>query len=385
VSKHIVIGIPVWGVGRNVLTPRWAARLCEVFYNSTRMHPTRIYFDDYPNLEVSRTRIAQSLDDGWIFFLDWDVIPPADVIPRLLKHDKEIISGIYFNRYPPYFPVIYRHRKGALYENILSYPKNELIRVDGVGLGCCLISKIVFDTIPQPWFKFEGIYGEDLYFCRKVSRHFDIYVDTSVVCEHESVVTIDENMYQAMKNRLYSEATVNKYNRLAEAVEKALDGLEFNVILDIGCGQGALGSVLKKHCKKLIGIEPYEPYAKLARKAGYDEIISVDVRKAEVPVADAVVMLDFIEHIPKKEGLKLIQTLQKTAKMIMVSTPTKFHDNLDIVKESGNPFEEHVCLWSRGELEQLGFNVTEIPLDDVLKVTYGNLLFAVWLKPSLNA
>jgi hypothetical protein len=123
----------------------------------------------------------------------------------------------------------------------------------------------------------------------------------------------------------------------------------------------------------------------LARKAGYDEIISVDVRKAEVPVADAVVMLDFIEHIPKKEGLKLIQTLQKTAKMIIVSTPTKFHDNLDIVKESGNPFEEHVCLWSRGELEQLGFNVTEIALDDVLKVTYGNLLFAVWLKPSLNA
>jgi protein-L-isoaspartate O-methyltransferase len=301
-------------------------------------------------------------------------------VPRLLKHDKEIVSGIYFNRYPPYFPVIYRHRKGVLFENIITYPKNELIRVDGVGLGCCLINKLVFDTISQPWFKFEGICGEDLYFCRKASKHFDIYVDTSVVCEHESAVTVDENMWQALKNRLYSEAVANKYNRLADAVGKTLDGCEFNTILDVGCGQGSLGNILKKHCKKLVGIEPHEPYAKLARKAGYDEVISADVSKAVLPEADAVVMLDFIEHIPKKEGLNLIQTLQKTVKMIIITTPSKFHDNLDVVKETNNPFEKHVSHWSSDDLKALGFNVSEITLDDILKVSYGNLLFAVWTR-----
>jgi SAM-dependent methyltransferase len=380
-TKHVVIGIPVWGVGRNVLTPRWAARLCEVFLNSTRVYPTRIYFEDYPNLEVARTKIAQSLDEGWVFFLDWDVIPPPDVIPRLLGHDKDIVGGIYYNRYPPYFPVIYRHRKGALYENILTYPKSTLMRVDGIGLGCCLISKLVFDTIEQPWFRFEGIYGEDLYFCRKVSKHFDIHVDTSIVCEHESTLTVDESMWLSIKEKLYGEAVNNKYAKLDNAIAKTLEGHEFNVMLDIGCGPGTLGKTLKKYCKRLIGIEPFAPHADAARKSGaYDEVIGADVRKAELPKADAVVMLDFIEHIPKKEGVNLIKTLQKTASAIILATPSKFHDNLDQVGATNNPSERHLCCWSKDELQSLGFNVSEIILDDILKATYGNLLFAAWSR-----
>jgi hypothetical protein len=136
--------------------------------------------------------------------------------------------------------------------------------------------------------------------------------------------------------------------------------------------------VLKKHCRKLVGIEPYEPYAKQARKAGYDEVVSVDVRKADLPEADAVVMLDFIEHIPKREGLNLIKTLQGRVKMMIVTTPSRFHDNMDVVEETGNQFEKHVSHWSSDDLKALGFSVGEVMLDDVLKAVYGNLLFAVW-------
>jgi uncharacterized SAM-binding protein YcdF (DUF218 family) len=39
-----------------------------------------------------------------------------------------------------------------------------------------------------------------------------------------------------------------------------------------------------------------------------------------------------------------------------------------------------LCCWSKDELQSLGFNVSEIILDDVLKATYGNLLFAVWIR-----
>jgi 2-polyprenyl-3-methyl-5-hydroxy-6-metoxy-1,4-benzoquinol methylase len=382
-ARHIVIGIPVWGVGRNVLTPRWAARLCEVFLNSTRLYPTRIYFEDYPNLEAARTRIAQSLDSGWVFFLDWDVIPPPDVIPKLLGHDKDIVSGIYYSRYPPYLPQIYRHRKGALFENIVAYPKNTLMRVGGIGLGCCLINKLVFDTIEQPWFRFEGTYGEDLYFCRKASKHFDIWADTSIVCEHESTMTVDENTWMTLKAKLYEGAVNDKYAKLINAVNKTLEGHEFNTILDIGCGEGGLGKTLKNYCKKLIGIELSPVNRDKSIKTGaYDEILGADVRSVEIPTADVVVMLDFIEHLPKKDGMSLIKTLQKTAKMIILSTPSKFHDNLDQVSASNNPYDRHLCVWSRDELRSLGFDVSEIILEDILKVTYGNLLFAVWTRPS---
>jgi len=38
------------------------------------------------------------LDGGYdyLLILDQDVIPPRDVIEKLMKHDKDIISGLYF-------------------------------------------------------------------------------------------------------------------------------------------------------------------------------------------------------------------------------------------------------------------------------------------------
>jgi hypothetical protein len=56
--------------------------------------------------------------------------------------------------------------------------------VDGVGAGCLMVHRHVYQQMEPPWFKFEGS-GEDLYFCRKAKAlGFQIALDTSLHLGH---------------------------------------------------------------------------------------------------------------------------------------------------------------------------------------------------------
>ncbi len=66
--------------------------------------------------------------------------------------------------------------------------KDDLIECDGVGCGCLLIHRSVFEKIKPPYFVMnQGKYGgEDFYFCRKAKRAgFKIYADPGVLCGHK--------------------------------------------------------------------------------------------------------------------------------------------------------------------------------------------------------
>ena len=47
----------------------------------------------------------------WLMFLDDDVMPPADVFPRLAAHGKDICSGLYYRRQEPIVPVMLKERQ----------------------------------------------------------------------------------------------------------------------------------------------------------------------------------------------------------------------------------------------------------------------------------
>lgn len=137
----------------------------------------------------------------YLLFIDHDLIfPRTDTIMRLLNDDKDIVSGLYFNRSQPYLPFLLYKNKGT-YEyhyDRSSYPKG-LVEVDACPAGLLLIKRCVLERMDVPWFDSLHRYvdgnwqfiGEDIYFCEKAAKlGFKIMVDTEAAALHLAQIAI---------------------------------------------------------------------------------------------------------------------------------------------------------------------------------------------------
>lgn len=143
---------------------------------------------------------AMNIGIEWVFFLDSDVIPPRDVILRLLSYRQPIMSGIYHRRSPPHgVPVVI---KGPTW--CVVPPNSGIIEADLVGAGCLLVHRSVLERFQQKpldagrgkvWFDWRvdmaGILppgealSEDFSMCLHARRMgYKILVDTSIQCRH---------------------------------------------------------------------------------------------------------------------------------------------------------------------------------------------------------
>lgn len=130
-------------------------------------------------------------DCDYMLFLDSDMVPPADMLIKLIQHDKPIVSALAFRRVPSYEPCIF---KGDM-EFYLDYPKG-LIEVTGVGMACTLIKREVFEKVPQPWFTPTAL-GEDLSFCKRATdAGYKIFCDTNMICGHVGSFEVTEEYFR---------------------------------------------------------------------------------------------------------------------------------------------------------------------------------------------
>lgn len=155
-----------------------------------------------PYFEGARDRIIASrnilrqkvIDDNYDYFLslEQDVIPPKDIIEKLLSHDKKVVSGIYFARNVmndkkiELIPLAYI----LLDEKDLSMRplndnelwSNKLLKIVSCGLGCVLIHR---DILKQVKFRYDLNTFDDRWFCIDLyKKNIEIYADTSVKCKH---------------------------------------------------------------------------------------------------------------------------------------------------------------------------------------------------------
>jgi len=89
-----------------------------------------------------------------------DTIPPSDGLKKLWRWNKPIVSGLYFRKVPPFYPVmsIWNVSMGGL-SPVIAWEDGKLIPVDGVGMGFCLIRRDVFQALKPPWFSFNNKWG----------------------------------------------------------------------------------------------------------------------------------------------------------------------------------------------------------------------------------
>jgi len=184
----------------------------------------------------SRNKILEyAIENGYdyVLMMDPDVIPPKTIINDLLRDNKDIVSGLYYNHFvvngkQKLSPVCWREIDEEVFEKIkeeLKLPSfvkskedmrrfltpeeaesEETLKVMIPSAGCMLIKRNVFEIIKyglldEPWIKSTG---DDIYFCKKAREAgFEIYCNTKVKCEHLILGKLYKDKEGNLRNPLF--------------------------------------------------------------------------------------------------------------------------------------------------------------------------------------
>ena len=129
-----------------------------------------------------------------------------------------------------------------------------------------------------------------------------------------------------------------------------------STILDLGCGPKLYSSPFISKCSKIVTVDAWanvEPDI----VADLEKTSVFDITKGEK--FDYVLMIDFIEHLEKNIGLRLIENVKKICnKEIILLTPLEeiWTDNHENVEDEslwcyGNKFDIHKSLWHRSDFK----------------------------------
>lgn len=132
----------------------------------------------------------------YILHLETDVIPPHDVIERLMNHKRKVCSGLYdifhgqerklMVQLPePYERTVSGFRSVRfIEEGEVNFFDGTVKRVYHAGIGCALISKDVFTKIPFRVVKGIDFHSDTWFANDCFINNINIYVDTTIQCEH---------------------------------------------------------------------------------------------------------------------------------------------------------------------------------------------------------
>jgi GT2 family glycosyltransferase/glycosyltransferase involved in cell wall biosynthesis len=155
------------------------------------------YFYGY-NVDQVRNLIANWIVKGdydYLFAVDYDISFSADTLAKLIAADKDVISGVYRQRFHEHqtLELFEANDRGGFahmpYEKIKG--KTQPIEIGACGFGCALVKKQVMVDIGYPQFKYtsaldhKDTFSEDLDFCRKArAKGFTVWVEPTIICDH---------------------------------------------------------------------------------------------------------------------------------------------------------------------------------------------------------
>ena len=193
----------------------------------------------------------------WFCCMDDDTVMPELAISKLLSLGREFVAGIYYTGGKDTIPIAYvRNPDTGLYESLGNYPKGALVPVDGVGMGCTLIHRSVYEKIMKehvlvqrqngtlfpvhkskvkgeiptslkgndyikngiyhapvqqptqknynwPFYALEYGRTEDLHFCELAENvGFQPYIDTTIVCDHLKLGPVNEETFKKYRREV---------------------------------------------------------------------------------------------------------------------------------------------------------------------------------------
>jgi hypothetical protein len=232
---------PEWQRARGALLYPLGNNIAEIYADGKSVDDAR--------MEAVKESIAGKMK--YLFFLDYDTIPPRDAICRLVYHlennpEYDIASGLYCSKSNPTWPLLWREwGNGVSWDFTLGDVIKD--RIVGVPMGCAVLRMSMFERLPNdndnPWFRtvrrpiddgdgqpvMEGG-TEDLWLCQRIEKelHGKILMDTGVLCEHIDNAT-------GLRYTLPEDCLPRR--RAKEAGDKR------PVVLHVGCGPRTAGKL----------------------------------------------------------------------------------------------------------------------------------------------
>jgi SAM-dependent methyltransferase len=140
-------------------------------------------------------------------------------------------------------------------------------------------------------------------------------------------------------------------------------------ILDVGCGSGLYGALLRQYFDfahnrfdgedslKITGIEPFEGY-KNPSWEHYDVLHQLTLEEflKDFPDEkfDVVLALDVLEHLEKPQAVEAMEKLYERAeKYLIITTPTTFRDQWQPEKPWESELQRHRCHLTPDILESI--------------------------------
>jgi hypothetical protein len=158
------------------------------------------------------------------------------------------------------------------------------------------------------------------------------------------------------------------YNRLRRddfpsyeaELRKAVAGCKS--LLDVGCGSS---SPIKSFSSGIfcVGIDAFQPSINKSREKRihnrYLKMNALDIGKQfRAHSFDCVLASDLIEHLTRKEGLRLLSMIERIAsKRVIVFTPNSY---LSQTESDCNPWQIHKSGWTVPEMKARGYEVLGI-------------------------
>jgi len=211
---HVAVGVPLYGYVPSFVYWRHLGWIVE---NTVRGYLCGLQGSENCYLPWARRDIVnQTLEPcphgkrfTHLFFLDQDVICPADTIPKLLAHKKPIVGALYYQKVKGHAPVA-----GMFEENGLGWTpmtvKAPLQKVEVIGMGATLVNMDVFDELDKRygnadegvgmgWFDMNARTGEDIEFCRRaISAGFQPWVDTTIETMHVGATPVTRRYHEKL-------------------------------------------------------------------------------------------------------------------------------------------------------------------------------------------
>jgi FkbM family methyltransferase len=257
-KKRILIAIPT---NRNI-----EAVTFKSIYDLIIPEGCEIVFQYFWGYQVEQVRnlIANwTIRNGfdYLFAVDSDISFPPDTLVKLIRHDRDIVSGVYIQRIPGTHTIEIMRKNnqgGVTHVDWADIKGQGLVPIDGCGFGCTLVKTDVFKNIPYPQFVYKSAIdhkdtiSEDVYFCSQARHYgFTLWCDTDVICDHTGSFTFrvdQETVNQPVDpvdRRLREIAnTKNLDERLIDYIQT----VEINpkVIYDIGANVGEWTKAVKR-------------------------------------------------------------------------------------------------------------------------------------------
>lgn len=146
----------------------------------------------------------ETLESGaeYLWFMDDDHAFAPDLLLRLLRHNKKLVTPVCLMRSAPFSPVSFdgnveegdppiRHRI-----NLNEHEAQGLVELTAGGTAGMLIHRDVLDALEYPWFEY-GFVSEDLLFCDKaIAAGFTLHCDLSARLGHITTAVVEPAYYE---------------------------------------------------------------------------------------------------------------------------------------------------------------------------------------------